>query len=416
MNIYLVIILSVLAGEYILNIVIDGLNLRCASDRLPNEFKNYYDDKKYAASQMYLRDRARFSMAEDTFFTSVIIAFILIGGFNLVDEMARGFGFREVGSGLIFAAILMLGYRILSIPFSAYSTFVIEEKYGFNRTTIKTFIFDVIKSIVLTFIIGGIAFGGVIWFFYTIKTFAWVWCWIGVTLFELFIMFIAPVLILPLFNKFVPLEPAGKEGELRSSIEQYASVENFKMKGIFKMDASKRSSKSNAFFIGFGNNRRIVLFDTLIIKHTVDELISVLAHEIGHYKKKHILKRLLISVITTGIMFFILSFFISNRGLFSAFKMEQLSIYAGLVFFGFLYAPINMIFSVFGNIVSRRHEYEADRYAVSTHKKPQAFISALKKLTVDNLSNLTPHRFKVFLQYSHPPVLMRIEAIRKMRF
>jgi STE24 endopeptidase len=227
---------------------------------------------------------------------------------------------------------------------------------------------------------------------------------------QLFLSFIAPVVIMPIFNKFYPLE----ESELKSTLEEYARAQRFKIKGVFKMDASKRSSKSNAFFTGFGKFRRIVLFDTLIAKHTVDELVSVLAHEMGHYKKKHIITSMIISILTTGLMFFILSLFLNNTGLFAAFKMENTSLYASLLFFGFLYAPIEMVLAIFGNMLSRRHEYAADAYAATTYRKPEAMIAALKKLSVDNLSNLTPHSLKVFLSYSHPPVLERIKALRNL--
>jgi STE24 endopeptidase len=304
----------------------------------------------------------------------------------------------------------MLTSQILSIPFSIYSTFVIEEKYGFNRTSIKTFILDILKGWLLAIIIGGIVFSIILWFFAKTGNLAWAYCWVVVVLFQLVLTFIAPVVIMPLFNKFFPL----KDGELKTAIENYAKSQNFKMKGVFTMDASKRSTKTNAFFTGFGKYRRIVLFDTLIEKHTVDELVSVLAHEMGHYKKKHIIKSLLISIITTGLMFFILSLFINNEGLFFAFKMEYTSIYASLFFFAFLYTPINMVISIFSKILSRKHEYEADLYAVTTYGKPDSMITALKKLTVDNLSNLTPHPLNVFLNYSHPPVLERIQSMRHM--
>ena len=306
----------------------------------------------------------------------------------------------------------MLASQILSIPFSIYSTFVIEEKYGFNLTTAKTFILDIIKSWFLTALIGGIIFAVILWFFDRTGNMAWVYCWIVVVIFQIVLTFIAPVVILPLFNKFYPLE----DGELKTSIESYAKSQDFKLKGVFKMDASKRSTKSNAFFTGFGKYRRIVLFDTLIKKHTVDELVSILAHEMGHYKKKHILKSIIISIITTGLMFFILSLFINNEGLFQAFKMENTSIYASLFFFAFLYSPINMFISILSSILSRKHEYEADTYASETYGKFESMISALKKLTVDNLSNLTPHPLKVFLSYSHPPVLERIQSLKRMNF
>jgi len=410
MNTYLIIILSIIIVDYILDIVVDTLNVKHIKTDLPEEFEGYYDAEKYKKAQNYLKENTRFGIIVDSITTPITVAFILIGGFNYVDQIARGFQISPIPTGLIFAGILMLASQILSIPFSIYSTFVIEEKYGFNLTTAKTFILDIIKSWFLTAIIGGIIFAVILWFFDRTGNMAWVYCWIVVVIFQIVLTFIAPVVILPLFNKFYPLE----DGELKTSIESYAKSQDFKLKGVFKMDASKRSTKSNAFFTGFGKYRRIVLFDTLIKKHTVDELVSILAHEMGHYKKKHILKSIIISIITTGLMFFILSLFINNEGLFQAFKMANTSIYASLFFFAFLYSPINMFISILSNILSRKHEYEADTYASETYGKFESMISALKKLTVDNLSNLTPHPLKVFLSYSHPPVLERIQSLRRM--
>ena len=409
MNVYLVIILTVLIGNYVLNLIVEKLNLQHLSTDLPGEFKGYYDAGKYKQAQNYLRENTAFEMIADTFSLAVMLTFILFGGFNIVDRFVRNFHLGPIPTGLLFAGVLLLTFQILHLPFSAYHTFVIEEKYGFNRTTSKTFILDILKTWLLTALIGGAAFSGILWFFGKTGNPAWLYCWIAITLFQIFLMFIAPVAIMPLFNKFIPLE----DGKLKKAIEDYAQSQNFKMKGVFKMDGSKRSTKSNAFFTGFGKFRRIVLFDTLIEKHTVDELVSVLAHEMGHYRKKHILQFLIISVATTGLMFFILSLFINNRGLFAAFKMEEISIYASLFFFGFLYVPVNMVFSVLTHILSRKHEYQADAYVVSTYKHPEAMITALKKLSVDNLSNLSPHPLKVFLQYSHPPILERIQAIRE---
>jgi len=410
MNTYLIIILSIIIVDYILDIVVDTLNVKHIKTALPKEFEGYYDAEKYKKAQNYLKENTRFGIIIDSIITPITVAFILIGGFNYVDQIARGFQISPIPTGLIFAGILMLASQILSIPFSIYSTFVIEEKYGFNLTTAKTFILDIIKSWFLTAIIGGIIFAVILWFFDRTGNMAWVYCWMVVVIFQIVLTFIAPVVILPLFNKFYPLE----DGELKTSIESYAKSQDFKLKGVFKMDASKRSTKSNAFFTGFGKYRRIVLFDTLIKKHTVDELVSILAHEMGHYKKKHILKSIIISIITTGLMFFILSLFINNEVLFQAFKMENTSIYASLFFFAFLYSPINMFISILSSILSRKHEYEADTYASETYGKFESMISALKKLTVDNLSNLTPHPLKVFLSYSHPPVLERIKFLRRM--
>ncbi len=410
MNFFLILILIIIVGDYILDLVVENLNVRNLQTELPREFEGSYDDMKYKKSQEYLRETTRFGIFIDSISTPLTIAFILLGGFNLVDQLARSFNQNLIVTGLIFAGILMLASQLLSIPFSVYSTFVIEEKYGFNRTTPKTFILDILKGWVLTLILGGIIFSIILWFFDKVGSLAWVYCWLTVVIFQIVVTFFAPIIILPLFNKFHPLE----DGELKTAIEQYAHEQQFKLKGIFKMDASKRSTKSNAFFTGFGKYRRIVLFDTLIENQTVEELLSILAHEMGHYKKKHILKSILISTGTTGIMFYILSLFLNNEELFAAFKMEHTSIYASLFFFGFLYTPISMIISIGSKILSRKHEYEADAYAAQTYKKPEAMISALKKLTVDNLSNLTPHPLKVFLSYSHPPVLERIQKLRKM--
>ncbi|MFH1504804.1 MAG: M48 family metallopeptidase [Candidatus Omnitrophota bacterium] len=407
MNIYLTVILSILAGSYILNLIVGLLNISAVKIKLPQEFEGWYNSAKYAKAQNYLRENTFFQLAHGTIFTGIILFLILSGGFNFVDHLARSAGLGVILTGLVFTGILFFSFQIIEIPFSAYHTFVIEKKYGFNRTSSKTFILDILKSWLLTAIIGSIVFSFVVWFFMKTGSWAWAWCWAAISLFELFLIFIAPVVIMPLFNKFVPLE----DGELKDAVTKYANSQNFKLQGLFTMDGSKRSIKSNAFFTGFGKYRRIVLFDTLIKKHSVAELVSVLAHEIGHYKKKHILKSLIISVLTTGLMFFILSFFIANPGIFSAFKMQEISIYAGLFFFSFLYSPINMLFSVIANVISRKHEYEADSFAITTRKDSSAFISALKKLSVDNLSNLTPHPLKVFLSYSHPPVLKRIKAL-----
>ncbi len=409
MNLYLMIVLAILIGSYLLDLIVDILNVRHVDTKLPEEFEGLYDEVKYKTSQEYLKVNTQFSIFSATVSMLITISFILAGGFNWVDRIARSFDFGSIATGLIFAGLIMLGSQLIQIPFSIYDTFVIEDRFGFNKTTPKTFILDILKSWLLTVIIGGLVLAGVLWFFESVGESAWLYCWLALSFFQIFLMFVAPVVIMPLFNKFVPLE----DGSLKKAIEDYAGSQKFKLKGIFKMDGSKRSTKSNAYFTGFGKFRRIVLFDTLIEKHTEDELVSILAHEMGHYKKKHILISIAMSLLTTGVMFYVLSLFINNQGLFAAFKMNEMSIYASLFFFGFLYAPIDMMLSIYANIISRRHEYEADKYAVLTYKKPESMISALKKLSVENLSNLTPHPFKVFFSYSHPPVLARVRAIKK---
>lgn len=411
MNIYLILILITLVVKYILDFGVDWLNLHHLKPALPEEFKGFYDKKKYFRSQQYTRGKTVFGLIQNTITTAFIMAFILTGGFNVIDQLVRKLSFGSILTGLIYILFLILVSGVLDLPFRIYSTFVIEEKYGFNKTTPLTFILDLVKGFLLLLIIGGPLLAMVLWFFQETGSLAPLYVWIAVSLFQIFLTFIAPVVIMPLFNKFIPLE----KGELRSEIESYARDHDFKLKGIYTMDGSKRSAKSNAFFTGFGRSRRIVLFDTLVENHTADELVGVLAHEMGHYKLGHILKMMILSILETGLLLFLLSFLMNNQYLFAAFKMEQLSIYASLIFFGFLYAPVSTLLSIFTNVISRKYEYSADRFAVQTTKRGEIFVQALKKLSADNLSNLTPHPLKVFLFYSHPPVLERIQAIRQLK-
>jgi len=410
MNIYAAIILATLLSSYVLNIITDILNLKALRKDLPDEFQDVYDSEKYRKSQEYTRTKTKFGFITGTFGLIVTLAFWFSGGFNYLDQIVRNWQLHPIWTGLIYIGILVLLKTIISLPFSVYSTFVIEEKYGFNKTTPATFILDLIKGLFLGLILGGPLLAGVLAFFYYAGDLAWVYCWIATVIFILIVQYVAPNWIMPLFNKFTPLE----EGELRSAIEDYAKSVKFPLKGIFVMDGSKRSTKSNAFFTGFGKNKRIALFDTLIENNSVSELVSVLAHEIGHYKKKHNLKSMIISILHMGIMFYLLSIFLTHQGLFDAFYMDHTSIYAGLIFFGMLYTPIEMILSIFLNIFSRKNEYEADRFAAETIEDPGSMVKALKNLSADNLSNLTPHPVYVFLNYSHPPVLQRIKAINEV--
>jgi STE24 endopeptidase len=408
MNTYLILILIILIGTYLLDLIVDIVNARHVSTELPQEFKGIYDEAKYKKAQEYLEENTWFGIIGSSITLPITLVFILFGGFDFVDRMVRSLNVGDILTGLLFSGTILFASQLLRIPLSIHETFVIEEKYGFNRTTPRVFILDILKSWLLLAIIGGLILSTILWIFEKIGPLAWVYVWLAVTVFQVFLMFLAPVLIMPLFNKFVPIE----EGELKKEIEGYAGLQRFKIKGVFKMDGSKRSTKTNAFFTGFGRFRRIVLFDTLIERHSLEELVSVIAHEMGHYKKGHLFKSIIVSILTSGLMFYILSLFINNRGLFDAFKMQETSIYASLFFFGFLYTPIDMIITVFTNALSRRHEYEADTHAVQTYPKPEALILALKKLSAENLSNLTPHHLKVFLDYSHPPVLDRIRSIR----
>jgi STE24 endopeptidase len=382
--------------------------LKHLSPVLPKEFEGTYDAEAYKNSQEYTRVYTRFGFLTGSISLIITLVFWFAGGFNYLDTFVRSWDLGAIGNGLIYIAILVLLRSLLSFPFSLYTTFVIEERFGFNKTTIKTFFLDIIKSLFLGILLGGPLLAGLLFFFDVAGNMAWIYAWVVTTVFTLIVQFIAPTWIMPLFNKFIPLE----EGELRESIVSYAENVKFPLKGIFVMDGSKRSKKSNAFFTGFGKNKRIVLFDTLINNHTVGELVSVLAHEVGHYKKRHILKSIIISILHMGLMFYLLSIFLSHQGLFDAFYMDSMSVYVGLIFFGMLYTPIEMILSVIMQIFSRKNEYEADRFAADTTENAENMVTALKNLSRDNLSNLTPHPVYVFLNYSHPPVLKRIEAIR----
>lgn len=408
MNIYGVIILVALLFEYALNLIADLLNLQTLSADLPKEFAGVYSPESYMKSQDYTLSRTNFGIVESTFSLVVTLIFWFIGGFNYLDQMVRQLQYGDLITGLIYIALLLLFRSILSLPFSVYSTFVIEEKFGFNKTTPKTFIVDIVKGLLLGVLLGGPLLLGILAFFEYAGSLAWLYCWMTASLFILFVQFIAPTWIMPLFNKFTPLE----SGELKNAILSYTQSVHFLFRDVFMMDGSKRSSKSNAFFTGFGKNKRIALFDTLIQKHTVAELVAVLAHEIGHYKKKHILQGIVISIVQMGVMFFLMSIFISRKELFDAFFMQNVSIYAGLLFFGLLFTPIEFILSLALNALSRKNEFEADRFSAETTERPETMIEALKKLSADNLSHLTPHPFYVFINYSHPPVLERIRSIR----
>ena len=411
MNIYAIIILVAIVVDFVLEIISNRLNLKSLTKKLPDEFEDVYDEDTYAKSQEYTRTRTKFGFITGTFNLLLLLGFWFSGGFNWLDQWARGFDYGVIGTGLIFIGLLVIAKSIISLPFSLYSTFVIEERFGFNKTDAKTFIADRLKGLALSVLIGGPLLAGIIAFFEYGGAWAWLYAWLAVTAFSLVMQYVAPTWIMPLFNKFEPLE----DGELRQAIESYADKVDFPLQGIYVMDGSKRSSKSNAFFTGFGKNKRIALFDTLIENHTTEELVAVLAHEIGHYKKKHIVKNMTISILHTGIMFVLLSIFLQVPALFDAFFMDQMSVYAGLLFFGLLYSPVETILGIFMQMMSRTHEYEADNFAASTIEKPEEMVNVLKKLSKDNLSNLTPHPFYVFLNYSHPPALKRIEAIRSER-
>jgi STE24 endopeptidase len=407
MNAYALIVLAALLAEYAVHLFADALNLRTLGDGVPEEFRDVYDPAAYRRSQEYTRTKTLFGIFSSTVSLASVLAFWFAGGFPAVDQLVRRVGWGEIPTGLLFIGALVLLRSVLSLPLSVYSTFVIETRFGFNRTTVRTFVADLLKGVVLGILLGAPLLALILWFFMTAGSAAWLWCWGAVSLFTLVLQFVAPTWIMPLFNTFVPIE----EGTLKAAILAYAERVRFPLQGVYVMDGSKRSSKSNAFFTGFGKYKRIALFDTLIKKHSVPELVAVVAHEIGHYKRKHILKGMAAGFLQTGVMFFLLSVVLTRQGLYDAFFMETMSVYAGLVLFGILFTPAEFFLSLGMNVLSRKHEFEADRFSAETTGAPAEMVSALRHLSVDNLSHLTPHPFYVFLHYSHPPVLERIRAL-----
>ncbi|MFL1012354.1 M48 family metallopeptidase [Flavisericum labens] len=402
------IIIAIIVINFIIDKILDALNAKHFNDKLPEELKDVYDEAEYKKSQNYKATKYKFGLLTSTFSVILTLGFLILDGFEFVDNIARSYSDNQIIVALIFFGIIMIGSDILTTPFSYYSTFVIEEKFGFNKTTIKTFILDKIKGWLMMAIIGGGILALIIWFYQIAGPNFWLYAWGLVAVFTLFMNMFYSKLIVPLFNKQTPLG----EGTLRDKISAYAKTVGFKLDKIFVIDGSKRSTKANAYFSGFGSEKRVTLYDTLINDLEDEEIVAVLAHEVGHYKKKHIIFNLFVSILTIGFMLFVLSLFISNPLLSNALGVEIPSFHIGLIAFAMLYAPISEITGLIMNIFSRKFEYQADDYAKNTYKG-EPLITSLKKLSKNSLSNLTPHPAYVFMHYSHPTLLQRIGNLRK---
>lgn len=409
MNSYLLAILIFLVGTYALRMTARALNRAALSPELPPEFADTLDQTDYARSQEYARATMRFEDWSESISLLLTLAFILIGGFNSLDVLVRSANFAPIPTGLLYCGTLALLSTLADLPLSIYRTFVLEQRFGFNTTTAATFIADFAKTLLLTTILGGIVLSAILWFFAATGAYASLWCWAFTTLFSLLLTYIAPQWILPLFNRFSPLP----QGELRNAIEAYTAAQHYTVTGIFTIDGSRRSTKANAFFTGFGKKKRIALFDTLITRHAKEEIVAVLAHEIGHGQLGHIRKGLISSILQTGALFFLMGFFLNNRALFDAFGVTTMSTHVGLILFALLYSPVSLCLSLVSNAMSRKHEFEADAFAAQTTQKPQDLIRALKRLCADSLSNLTPHKLTIWLDHGHPPVLQRIRALQQ---
>ncbi len=411
-NGYFIFVLITVLGFFLLDFASRMLNLGALKPELPSEFSDVFDSQEYSKSQDYTRTGTRFGLLEDTVSLVIFLAFWWLGGFGWVDEFVRSIvSDNAILQGLLFMAVLYVGSTLISIPFELYDTFVIEEKFGFNKMTVGTFFGDKIKGLLLAVVLGAPILALVLFLFDRFGSIAWLYGWLAVTGFSLLMVYLAPTYIMPLFNKFKPLE----DGDLKAAIQEMSKKCDFPLTEVYEIDGSKRSTKANAFFTGLGKNKKIALYDTLIQKNGVGELVAVLAHEIGHFKKNHIIQSLVLSILQMGVLFFLLGRFLNNRGLFDAFSVAEVSVYGSLVFFTFLFEPLSKLLSVVMMILSRKNEFEADAYAAEVTGKPEDLISGLKKLSKDNLANLTPHPFYVFLNYSHPPMLKRIAALNALR-
>lgn len=407
-NTIFVVIIGVLLFGYVLDRVLDSLNLKYILPELPDELFGIYDPEEYQKSQLYKRDNTRFSFITSSFSLILMLALFFSGGFGWLDRWVSTLTSNYIFHVLLFFAILGLASDLLTTPFSVYSTFVLEERYGFNRTTVKTFILDKLKGWLLGAIIGGGLLALITWIYLLTGPIFWLLVLGVVSLFSLFMLMFYSNLIVPLFNKQTPLE----EGSLRSKIEDFAKKAGFKLNNIYVMDGSKRSSKANAYFTGLGPKKRIVLFDTLIKDLEEEEIVAVLAHEVGHYKKKHTTSGFLLSTLQSALTFYLFSLFVGVDSFAIALGGEEASFHLGLIAFGILYSPISMMIGLGTNYFSRYNEYQADRFA-REHYEGSKLISSLKKLSKNTLSNLMPHPAYVFFHYSHPPLLQRIRALKK---
>ncbi len=403
-----VIIIAIVLFGYVLERVLDFLNSAKLSTELPKELQDIYDAQEYKKSQEYKKVNDRFSLITSTFNLLIILLMLFLGGFSYVDNLVRKVAEHPIVIALLFFGILMFVSDIINTPFSIYETFVIEEKFGFNKTTPKIFILDKIKGWFLGLIIGGGLLALIIWFYQMTTEMFWIYAWVAISVFMIFMAMFYSTLIVPLFNKQMPLE----EGELRDSIRKFSDKAGFKLDNIFVIDGSKRSTKANAHFTGLGAKKRIVLFDTLMKELSMKEIVAVLAHEIGHYKKKHIITGMIINVLQTGVTLYILSLFVGSPQLSAALGSDIPSFHLGLIAFGILYSPISLVVGLALNFYSRKNEYSADRYTREMYNADD-LISSLKKLSSKNLSNLTPHPVYVFFHYSHPTLLQRIRALKK---
>lgn len=403
------ILIAIIVFDYVFDTYVSRLNARHFNDAIPKEVQDVYNEDEYQKSQRYKQENSRFSIINSTFSVVVTLAFFFLEGFAWVDYFVRTLSDNSIVITLLFFGIIMLANDIISLPFSYYHTFVIEEKFGFNKTTITTFITDKLKGWLLLIVIGGGMLAAIVWLYQQTTHYFWLYAWGLLSVFSIFMNLFYTKLIVPLFNKQTPLP----KGELKQAIENYAQKVGFTITRIFVINGSKRSTKANAYFSGFGSQKQITLYDTLINDLSTNEIVAVLAHEVGHYKKKHIIYNLILSIFLTGLTFFMFSILVGSPLLSEALHVTKTpNFHIGLVVFSILYSPISQITGWLMNVLSRKFEYQADNYASRTYSG-EALQLALKKLSKKSLSNLTPHKFYVKIYYSHPTLRQRIINLQK---
>ena len=414
-EVWFLIIISLVIFNYLFSNILDYLNHKNWKDEIPKELKDFYDKKKYKQAKLYALSKNKIGLLSSTISFLLVVSLLVFNGYGYIDKYVNSFSLNLflpfeinisfIQSGFFFLILFTLN-SIISIPFSYYNTFVIEENFGFNKTTKSTFFFDIIKSSILSILIGGALLFLALYLYNNLNDGFWLYLWIGLSLLIVFINMFYADLIVPIFNKLTPLE----NGELRKKIETYSKEVGYLLKNIYVIDGSKRSTKANAFFSGLGPRKTIALYDTLIEKHTENELVAVLAHEVGHYKKKHVFSGLLMSIIQIGIMTFFFELCLKLPEISLALGGSDISFHLGLIGFSIIFSPISMMSGILMNYISRKNEFEADSYAKETFNGEDLSL-ALKKLSVDSLSNIYPHPLYVFFHYSHPPLIQRLRAL-----
>ena len=403
------IIVVFLCLDFVLERVLESLNSKHMSPVLPDSLKGIYDEKEYSRFQSYKRENGRLDSWSSGVGFVVMIVFLVAGGFGWYNSWVVSLTDSVVWQTILFVVGLSVVSSVLDIPFDYYATFRIEEKYGFNKTTRRVYWLDTVKELVLSLVLGGVLLALVVWFYTWAGTYFWLYAWGAVTLFSVFMAMFYSQLIVPLFNKQTPLQ----EGALRDKIQAFAGKVGFKLDNIYVIDGSKRSTKANAYFTGLGPKKRVVLYDTLIDELTEEEIVAVLAHEVGHYKKRHTLRSMVVSVIQMGVLFWLFSLCVNNAALSEALGGDRAYFQLGLIAFAILYSPVNLILGVGMNVWSRSNEYEADAFA-ARYYKGDYLVSGLKKISVKSLSNLTPHPLYEYIYYSHPSLLKRIDAVKRI--